>query len=241
MSTHSAECSPHTCLEIEIKRRAPSMNAACGWTLIRKTSLLRKINPMMRRSSFTNKDIYNPLILSMNERRNVREIVIVNCKLLRRSQTRINLLFTMSEIPHARPVGHDMRRDVSRTMIWHSVVSPSSLFRASPGPLRSPCPAAPRIAEAKRGGARRDRTDDLMLAKHALSQLSYGPVPEDECICRARLHWRYGAAAFGQEACQAEAAEQRRLVGLGRLELPTSRLSSARSNQLSYKPLTLFP
>ena len=25
------------------------------------------------------------------------------------------------------------------------------------------------------GGARRDRTDDLMLAKHALSQLSYGP------------------------------------------------------------------
>src|SRR5579871_1509850 len=29
---------------------------------------------------------------------------------------------------------------------------------------------------AKSGGARRDRTDDLMLAKHALSQLSYGPV-----------------------------------------------------------------
>ena len=26
------------------------------------------------------------------------------------------------------------------------------------------------------GGARRDRTDDLMLAKHALSQLSYGPT-----------------------------------------------------------------
>jgi hypothetical protein len=29
----------------------------------------------------------------------------------------------------------------------------------------------------------------------------------------------------------------RSLVGLGRLELPTSRLSSARSNQLSYKPV----
>jgi hypothetical protein len=28
---------------------------------------------------------------------------------------------------------------------------------------------------ATSGGARRDRTDDLMLAKHALSQLSYGP------------------------------------------------------------------
>ena len=30
--------------------------------------------------------------------------------------------------------------------------------------------------QAKDGGARRDRTDDLLLAKQALSQLSYGPV-----------------------------------------------------------------
>ena len=29
------------------------------------------------------------------------------------------------------------------------------------------------------GGARRDRTDDLMLAKHALSQLSYGPFQRE--------------------------------------------------------------
>ena len=39
----------------------------------------------------------------MIERRNVLEIMIVKCELLRRSQTRINLLFTMSEIPHAHP------------------------------------------------------------------------------------------------------------------------------------------
>ena len=71
------------------------------------------------------------------------------------------------------------------------------------------------------GGARRDRTDDLMLAKHALSQLSYGPVPEDECFKLDERHIR-----------------SIKVVGLGRLELPTSRLSSARSNQLSYKPLT---
>ena len=32
-----------------------------------------------------------------------------------------------------------------------------------------------RAEGASIGGARRDRTDDLMLAKHALSQLSYGP------------------------------------------------------------------
>ena len=55
------------------------------------------------------------------------------------------------------------------------------------------------------GGARRDRTDDLKLAKLPLSQLSYGPDAAD-------------------------------MVGLGGLEPPTSRLSSARSNQLSYKP-----
>src|ERR1700728_1962923 len=73
------------------------------------------------------------------------------------------------------------------------------------------------------GGARRDRTDDLMLAKHALSQLSYGPVPEDECLTLNERRLR-----------------SIKVVGLGRLELPTSRLSSARSNQLSYKPLTLF-
>src|SRR3954466_2292833 len=33
-------------------------------------------------------------------------------------------------------------------------------------------------ARVPSGGARRDRTDDLMLAKHALSQLSYGPTGE---------------------------------------------------------------
>src|SRR5882757_1072147 len=131
------------------------MNAACGWTLIRKTSLLRKINPMMRRSSFTNKDIYQPAHLAMNERRNVPEIVIAICELLRRSQTRINLLFTMSEIPHPRPVKDDACEVMfSRTMfLWRPglaiMVSPSSLFRATPGTLRSACPAAPRIAEGE--------------------------------------------------------------------------------------------
>jgi hypothetical protein len=34
-----------------------------------------------------------------------------------------------------------------------------------------------RLSGARSGGANRDRTDDLLLAKQALSQLSYGPVP----------------------------------------------------------------
>ncbi len=57
------------------------------------------------------------------------------------------------------------------------------------------------------GGAGRDRTDDILLAKQALSQLSYSPKTHAV-----------------------------KMVGLVRFELTTSRLSSARSNQLSYKP-----
>ena len=77
----------------------------------------------------------------------------------------------------------------------------------------------PASAAAAPGGARRDRTDDLMLAKHALSQLSYGPI------------W---AVPKGTRTA-------RWMVGLGRLERPTSPLSGVRSNHLSYRPKNVFP
>ena len=75
----------------------------------------------------------------------------------------------------------------------------------------------------RNGGARRDRTDDLLNANQALSQLSYGPS-------QAKTLRSPPFSAANTKADQ-------RVVGLGRLELPTSRLSSARSNQLSYKPI----
>ncbi len=56
----------------------------------------------------------------------------------------------------------------------------------------------------KSGGAKRSRTVDLLRARQALYQLSYGPI---------------------------------KMVGLGRLELPTPALSTRCSNQLSYRPL----
>lgn len=79
------------------------------------------------------------------------------------------------------------------------------------------------------GGGGRDRTDDLMLAKHALSQLSYAPSSGDrnqksETGKKPRRTFWLLVSAF----CLLN------VVGQGRLELPTSRLSSARSNQLSY-------
>src|SRR5882724_4918874 len=137
-------------------------------------------------------------------------------------------------------------------MFWVSS-RPVFALRATPWqPSHSIRLAQPNLAQpAKAGGARRDRTDDLMLAKHALSQLSYGPVPEDECSYCARLGFtkarqaeaRANQSAFARLGFGVTAfsrSRERRLVGLGRLELPTSRLSSARSNQLSYKPLTLL-
>lgn len=42
--------------------------------------------------------------------------------------------------------------------------------------------------EKKDGGAERDRTDDLMLAKHALSQLSYSPEFHSGVTARPDLH-----------------------------------------------------
>ena len=71
------------------------------------------------------------------------------------------------------------------------------------------------LSHQDNGGARRDRTDDILLAKQALSQLSYGPIKG--------------------------AGQSEELVGPGRLELPTSRLSGVRSNHLSYGPFWNTP
>ena len=85
------------------------------------------------------------------------------------------------------------------------------------------------------GGGRRDRTDDLLLAKQALSQLSYAPE-----ILRLRSGPGFGrrdaasSAGARRPAPLQGSSRSRDLVGQGGFEPPTSRLSSARSNQLSY-------
>ena len=155
----------------------------------------------------------------MNERRNVPEIVIAIQRIASRdpklgsisslrcqkSRTRIpkdarcEVMFRGRCLLELRSSDHWSAR--LRLSGYAGHASPFGSWRGAPREAR----------RAKRGGARRDRTDDLMLAKHALSQLSYGPDRDvDE------------------------------LVGLGGLEPPTSRLSSARSNQLSYKPELLM-
>ena len=81
------------------------------------------------------------------------------------------------------------------------------------------------------GGARRDRTDDLLLAKQALSQLSYGPVGRRRDRSQKSKIRRSLVLTFDFRL-----PISLTMVGLGRLELPTSRLSGVRSNRLSYRP-----
>jgi hypothetical protein len=71
------------------------------------------------------------------------------------------------------------------------------------------------------GGAGRDRTDDLLLAKQALSQLSYSPAVA---------------------ACGSPTPDPRFpfLVGLDGFEPSTPALSRRCSNQLSYRPNVRF-
>ena len=54
------------------------------------------------------------------------------------------------------------------------------------------------------GGARRNRTDDLLLAKQALSQLSYGPARRGY-PAEAREWWAWEDLNFRPHAYQARA------------------------------------
>ena len=78
------------------------------------------------------------------------------------------------------------------------------------------------------GGGERDRTDDLLLAKQALSQLSYTPLRRQRGA-QPRHH---------RDAAPVPACPEFRplMVGLVGFEPTTPRLSSVCSDQLSYRP-----
>jgi hypothetical protein len=121
--------------------------------------------------------------------------------------------------------GQRMRSDVSRTICW--VIESARL----------------RSFELRRGSLR-SREACLAVAGAASegwwSQTGSNRRPH---ACKARALpaelWPRTRRRMLQAGCKLEKRHMRsiKVVGLGRLELPTSRLSSARSNQLSYKPL----
>ena len=143
---------------------------------------------------------------------------------------RIHSLFTISNTRMPPHTEQDMRVPV-----------PAGLLRTAP--QISLTVRTKHKTARPHGGARRDRTDDLMLAKHALSQLSYGPFGAGLKRRRRRASpWlsRHGArrpvglaSALAGFGCVIVV----RMVGLGRLERPTSPLTGVRSNHLSYRPV----
>jgi hypothetical protein len=76
----------------------------------------------------------------------------------------------------------------------------------------------------RKNGGDRDRTDDPLLAKQVLSQLSYTPVAAK-------------ANKLAYQPAQTRTSptpQENMVVGQGGFEPPTPRLSSVCSNQLSY-------
>ena len=95
------------------------------------------------------------------------------------------------------------------------------------GPLRFASTNLPFVLSSARlassaagGGDEQNRTVDPLLARQVLSQLSYTPRYYRGLLLTLALFF------FSEE-----------LVGSSGLEPPTSRLSGARSNHLSYEPI----
>jgi hypothetical protein len=108
-------------------------------------------------------------------------------ELLRWIQTRIDLLFTMSENSQAFAMKAGEYKSRGRKY------DITTRWRRRQARFGDPS-----------GGARRDRTDDLMLAKHALSQLSYGPVTRRRML-RSIEWWAWEDLNFRPHAYQARA------------------------------------
>ena len=107
------------------------------------------------------------------------------------SGNRMRFLFTMSDIG-------GRRTDDRGQSLWSAApafLTPRRAQRRAPkaklicigtrARARTYPSSAVRPLSSEDGGARRDRTDDLMLAKHALSQLSYGPVRKQRTDSRS--------------------------------------------------------
>ena len=119
---------------------------------------------------------------------------ISGCRSQTCAVTKRPVMRTLSGAHHRMLAEHDRWRRSSRCPTGtHSLFTMSDWFlqthraeasqRIAKLEFRTGCSTplpAPTRQRVENGGDRRDRTDDLMLAKHALSQLSY--VPEGEAL-----------------------------------------------------------
>src|SRR5438046_6981604 len=140
----------------------------------------------------------------------------------------------MSKIPQARPLGARMRSDVfADVCFWRSGLADRWSAR-----LRSRATTWQPSPFLLRGCATRSPKGEAWWSQTGSNRRPHA------CKARAlqaelwpRTRRRMLTLIF-ETLLLERRARSIKVVGLGRLELPTSRLSSARSNQLSYKPLT---
>ena len=141
MSTHSAECIPQ-----------PLASERRGRTLTRKTSLLRKIEPMARRSGFANRIICNPHSShDENERRNDPEIVKGRAIARTIQLGSISSLRCQKSRRSLSGESCDMRKCFrGRWLVTGSTSSPSPALTSFAGHASAfSCVAAPRAAEGE--------------------------------------------------------------------------------------------
>ena len=129
-----------------------------------------------------------------------------------RGQTLGSDTFTLHDVDqHARPEGRAMRQPagpVANSLECGRAREPRGfgVVRSTVPPLR-PAGAGCRARLGRAGGARRDRTDDLMLAKHALYRLSYCPTRREGSMPAGprRDWWAWEDSNFRPHAYQARA------------------------------------
>ena len=88
------------------------------------------------------------------------------------------------------------------------------------------------------GGGKRIRTADHLVANQALSQLSYTPINLQRLNSKSQAKKIFKNQFLIFDIYISNLFF---LVGLGRFELPTSRLSGVRSSHLSYRPSYGWP
>ena len=113
----------------------------------------------------------------------------------------------------------------------YAIVKDLSNWTDRAGWIHDVQPAVAQHAANTLSGADRNRTDDLRLARAALSHLSYSPIGKavTPLGCQA-------VGIFLPNRITADTLTAFPKVGLGRVELPTLPLSGVRSSQLSYRP-----
>ena len=166
------------------------------------------------------------------------------------------------QAPNPRLVARETRCDVT----LFPAAGPHGPFSFVPRPIRpsTECASSSQCqrSRAGRNGGRveilfADHSAFVTQSAHALNESDrshrerIGPLPSARHAVktsRLRLWWSQTGSNRRPHACKARAlptelwprfktrGRPKAVVGLGGLEPPTSRLSSARSNQLSYKP-----